>query len=171
MIEKEIQREKEAEAPALTHYDESTQRLRSINERARKGIRVIRGKSKPWEINRQGIIHRYASIEDAELPNNNWTIFCHEVRQHSGRHRHPGGMNLFVVKGKGYTLVDGKKFDWSEGDLILLPLENGGVEHQHFNSDGSPSRWICLRHRTISDTTGHYHEQKENFMLWKEKSK
>lgn len=169
MVEKEIQREKEAETPALNHYDESTRRLKMLNEQAKHGIKVIRCKNKPWEINRQGIIRRYAGTDDPEIANNNWTIFCHEVRQHSGRHRHPGGMNLFVIKGKGYTVVEGKRFDWSEGDLILLPIKGGGVEHQHFNIDGLPSKWICLRHRSISDCTGHYHEQKENFMMWKEK--
>ncbi len=169
MVEKEIQREKEAEAPSVTHYDKSTQRLKEVIEQARHGIKVIKGKNKPWEINRQGIIRRYAGTDDPEIANNNWTIFCHEIRQHSGRHRHQGGINLFVTKGKGYTVVDGKRFDWSEGDLILLSIKNAGVEHQHFNVDGLPSRWICLWHRSATDCTGFFREQNENFMMWKEK--
>ena len=98
MVEKEIQRGKEAEVPSLTHYDEPTQRLERANERARKGTRGIKGKSKSWEINRQGIIHRYASIEDPKLANNNWTIFCNEVSQHSGLHRHPCGRHLSKLR-------------------------------------------------------------------------
>lgn len=168
MTQKEILREKEASGPSLTHYDDTMKKLRERVEQSRRGTKVIKGRSRPWEINRQGIIRNYADNENTELANNNWTIFCHEVRHHSGRHTHPGGMNLFVLKGKGYTVVDGKRFDWSEGDLILLPIKRGGVEHQHFNLDGLPSRWICLRHRSISDNTGHYREQKENFMMWKE---
>lgn len=171
MVEKEVQREREAEGPGQTHYDYTMQKQKSVIVQAKKGIKVVRGKEKPWEINRQGIIRNYADNEDPKIANNNWTIFCHEVRQHSGRHKHQGGINLFVIKGRGYTVVDGERYDWKEGDLILLSIKKGGVEHQHFNIDDKPSKWVAFRHRFQADGIGAFREQKESFMLWKEKDK
>lgn len=113
MAEKEIQRGKEAELPSLTYYDESTLKLQQKIDQAKKGIRVLKSGEMPWEINRQGIIRRYADNENPRKANNNWTIFCHETRQHLVRHTHQGGLNLFVVKDRGYTMIDGKRFDWS----------------------------------------------------------
>lgn len=169
MVEKEAQREKEAESPALTHYDKSMQEQREINRRAKEGKKVIKARETPWETNRQGIIKNYFKGDLTQVCNDRWNIFCHEVRQHSGRHAHQGGINLFVIKGKGYTTVDGKKYYWQEGDLILLPIKKGGTEHQHFNLDGQPSKWVAFRHRTTNDSLGAFREQKEAFSLWKEK--
>ena len=169
MVEKEIQREREVETPALTHYDKSSQELREMNRKAKEGKKVLKSKSIPYEVNRQGVVKNYFKGDLTDICNDRWTIFCHEIRQHSGKHLHQGGINLFVIKGEGYTTVDGKRYNWKEGDLILLPIKKGGVVHQHFNTDGQPSKWVAFRHRTTSDGVGAFREQKETFSMWKEK--
>ena len=170
MVEKETLREKEAEIPAQTVYDRNMQKANLKNLRAKEGKKVIKARDVPFEINRQGIVRFYSSEGFDHLTHDDWSIFCHEIRQHSGRHCHQGGINLFVIKGKGYSVVDGKRFDWSEGDLILLPIKKGGVEHQHFNLDGQPSRWVAFKYRR-SHWIGSFMEQRETFTLWKEKIK
>ncbi len=42
------------------------------------------------------------------------TYFIHEVKVHSGKHKHQGGIQLFVLDGEGYTVVDGKKMEWEK---------------------------------------------------------
>ncbi|MBI4595327.1 MAG: cupin domain-containing protein [Candidatus Tectomicrobia bacterium] len=169
MVEKEAIKEKESELKGPDHYDRSEIRMRENTEKARKGIRVLHGKNRPWELNRQGYIRTYMHDDSEGLANNHWSIFSHDIRAHSGKHRHQGGINLFVLKGKGYTTVDGQKYDWKEGDLILLPIKKGGVEHQHFNADGKPSRWVAFRHIPSADMIGRFREQKENFTDWDNK--
>lgn len=168
MVEKEALKEKEAEVPAKTEYENIVRTTKERNLQAKLGKKLIKAKEVPFEINRQGIVRFYASEGFKDLTTDDWSIFCHEIREHSGRHKHQGGINLFVIKGKGYTVVDGQRFDWSEGDLILLPFKRGGVEHQHYNLDGKPSRWVAFRHRR-SNWVGNIMEQKETFSLWKEK--
>lgn len=119
MVQKEVSKEKEAEIKQ-TGYDYQGNRYKQIIERARKGKKVLRAKDNPFLLNRQGYIRHYADEENIDQACPNWSIFSHEIRVHSGRHRHQGGYHIFVIKGRGYTVVDGKRFDWKEGDLILL---------------------------------------------------
>ena len=38
-----------------------------------------------------------------------------------------------------------QRHDWEAGDLLLLPVKKGGVEHQHFNKDDAhPAKWIAF---------------------------
>lgn len=168
MVEKEAIKEKEAEVPAKTEYDNIMQTQNYRNRAAKEGKKIIKAKDVPFEINRQGIVRFYCASGFKDLTNDDWRIFCHEIRQHSGRHKHQGGINLFVIKGKGYSVVNGQRYDWSEGDLIVLPIKKGGVEHQHFNLDGQPSRWVAFQN-FHSNWIGHFMEQRETFSLWKEK--
>ena len=47
-------------------------------------------------------------------------------------HRHGGGALIYIVEGKGYTLIDGVKHEWEKGDLIWI---SHWCWHQHFNRD------------------------------------
>ena len=50
----------------------------------------------------------------------------------SGRHRHVMEEQLFVLRGRGYDIHDGARWNWERGDLINIPPM---TEHQHFNLD------------------------------------
>jgi len=39
------------------------------------------------------------------------------------------------MEGSGYTIIDGEKFSWEEGDVLQIPLRWDGVVFQHFNND------------------------------------
>lgn len=165
MTQKEDIKEKEIEPVLLHRRQGDIESLKEKNRIAKIGKKLIKAKDMPWEINEQGVIRRYTSGQ--LLTNTNWTIFCHEVRTHSGKHRHQGGKALFVVRGKGYSVVDGVRYDWQEGDLICLPVKKGGCEHQHFNLDGKPSRWVAMHTSPIFDLLGNAKEQIEIFGMWK----
>jgi gentisate 1,2-dioxygenase len=98
----------------------------------------------------------------------NWDIFISNVRKHSGRHVHQGGLVIFVLEGEGYSIVDGERVDWEAGDLILLPTKPDGVEHQHFNKDvDAGCKWIAFCYMPLLDEVGLYIQQKENAPDWK----
>lgn len=46
------------------------------------------------------------------------------------KHRHTYETIAYVLKGKGYSVVDGQRIDWEAGDALLIPR---WTWHQHFN--------------------------------------
>ena len=42
---------------------------------------------------------------------------------------------LYVLQGKGYTLLDGVRHEWQAEDLINIPIRAQGVVVQHVNTD------------------------------------
>lgn len=168
MVEKEQVKEREANQPIFDpKWDQQRKLIQEIREKNLKGRKVIKGNQIPWIINRQGILKRYVKEDSTDIVPTKWNLFAHEIRSHSGRHVHQGGLSLFILKGNGYSVVDKVRYDWSEGDLIVLPVKKGGVEHQHFNSSDKPSRWFAIIHDGVRDFVGRIYVQKENHPMWK----
>ena len=71
---------------------------------------------------------RYSGITP-EAVLDDWNIFVQDIKVHSGKHRHQGGLVIYIIEGEGWSEVDGERHDWEAGDLLLLPLKPGGVEH------------------------------------------
>jgi hypothetical protein len=119
-----------------------------VRERQRNGRVVVRDQDRPWDMHRQANSKRFLSPLEPELQDTitqDWEVFVNSFSERSGKHRHQGGVVIFVLEGKGYTIVDGERHDWEAGDLLLLPMKPGGVEHQHFCSDPSnPVKWIAF---------------------------
>ena len=161
-----IQDQKEGE----TRYDRAYRRFRQRREQAAKGPVLIKGKDQPWEQARQGRL-KYFSLPTDNAPGiaqSSMLVFLHEIRKHSGKHVHQGGFCIYVVDGEGYSVVDGKRHDWEKGDLLLLPIKPGGVEHQHFNRDpNKPCTWMAMYWGPFFDWLGVQFEQRENSPDWK----
>jgi hypothetical protein len=153
MAENERTREREREPPAQSSYELVIQGDRAFAERQRLGQVVLRLEECPQAQTRQGLLRTYMSpplMQNTAL--RHWAVFTHEVRTKSGKHRHQGGLVIYVISGKGYSVVDGERIDWEKGDLVLLPLRPDGVEHQHFNADpAEPALWIAFIHFPIRE--------------------
>jgi gentisate 1,2-dioxygenase len=54
-------------------------------------------------------------------------------------HRHTGSFIYQVAKGHGYSIIDGKHFDWTERDIFVVP---SWAWHEHGN--GQESEDACL---------------------------
>lgn len=169
MVERELVREKEAGVWLTTHYDESIRRYRELLEEARKGIKVVKGNKISFQLGRQGIVKYYALRHREGLCMKNTAMFVQEIKTRSGQHRHQGGLHIFILKGRGYTVVDGKRLDWREGDMVMLPFKKGGLVHQHFNTHSKPSRWLGMLSHPVSELAGGMMEQRTNQPEWKEK--
>ena len=89
-----------------------------------------------------------------------WYVFQSKQYTHSGKHIHQGGVVLFVLEGRGYTVMDGVRHDWEEGDLIILPIQPGEVEHQQFNADPDrPMRLLAFIYQPLFMELGNYYTQ------------
>jgi quercetin dioxygenase-like cupin family protein len=154
--------EVKVDAPQTT-YDRNYARTQEIQQRSRTAKIVVRRSDRQEEMTRQGRLRYYLNrtvLHDTVLKD--WNVFTHELRTRSGKHRHQGGLVIYVIDGKGYTVVESQRLDWESGDLILLPIQPGGVEHQHFNLNGdTPSRWMAYIYKPFHDEVAHGMEQRE----------
>jgi len=129
---------------------QKAERLRSWTGRV-----VVRGRGNPWILDRQGLVRHYLTPsrytgEPVDTALDGWIVFVQEVGRHSGKHRHQGGLVIYVLEGEGHSIVDGERLEWEPGDLMLLPIKPGGVEHQHFNKDeAKPVKWIAFIHTAV----------------------
>lgn len=146
-------RVREAEAIAGNSYELIIKDRERFMQRQDAGPVVIAKEDREIQVNRQGTLRYYlAPLSYPETPLQDWLVFENHVRTHSGKHRHQGGLVIYVIEGGGYSIVDGERVDWKSGDLLLLPIRPGGVEHQHFNTKaGSTCRWIAFCHLPMMD--------------------
>jgi hypothetical protein len=138
--------------------------------RAATGRIVVKAKERPWDLHRQAKSKRYLSPFEPELTDTarlEWDVFLQTFDERSGKHRHQGGLVIFILEGKGHTIIDGARHDWEAGDLMLLRMTAGGVEHQHFNDQpGTQARWMALIYWPFFDYGGSEITQLENSPLY-----
>jgi quercetin dioxygenase-like cupin family protein len=145
-MERERTRVREPEPAIADAYEEHVAHYQELRQQRLKGKVVIRGAELKYAQGRQGYTKRYTGYRNwDQVAAPGWNSFIQEIRRHSGKHRHQGGTSLFVLEGRGYTVVNERRFDWEAGDLIQLPVQAGGCTHQHFNEDPTASsRWMSL---------------------------
>lgn len=64
-----------------------------------------------------------------------------------GLHEHPYEHQVFITKGKGKCIVEGREYELSEGCYALVP---GGVVHCFVNTGKGPLEFICCINRVKS---------------------
>jgi gentisate 1,2-dioxygenase len=111
-----------------------------------KGTWLIKAKDTPWENNRQGKQQWFLHPAMEDLSIRSLMVFRQEIPPGgcTGVQRTPGGQAMFIVRGRGYTLLDGKKHEWEAEDVLNIPIRADGVVMQHFNRDNrEPVLFIC----------------------------
>ncbi len=167
MAEREMFKSKELEARQVHFYEDIFKQNAAKRARASTGRIVIKGPELPWEKSRQAILKHFLHPSITDTAVHGWLLFMQDIRTHSGRHVHQGGLAIHVLEGKGWTTVDGVRHDWEEGDLILLVVKPNGVEHQHFNAEpGKPCKWLAIIYTPYVDALGNEMTQKEMSPDW-----
>ncbi|NIO08595.1 MAG: hypothetical protein GTO40_11540, partial [Deltaproteobacteria bacterium] len=102
-MERERVREREPEQKdSGDHYNKGLEIYEAERERAQRGKIVLRSREIPWRQNRQALVKTFLSshgISDSAA--SNWICFIHDIKVHSGKHRHQGGIHLFILEGEG----------------------------------------------------------------------
>ena len=121
-----------------------------------KGAWLIKGKDVPWENNRQGKMQWYLhpAIEDTAI--RSMMFFRQEIAagSRSGAQRTPGGQILYVIQGRGYTLLDDDRHDWEAEDVINIPIRSEGVVVQHVNLDKEAPAVLIQAELNLADLLG-----------------
>lgn len=161
-------REREPDQPTGL-YEASFAYYKMKDEQAAKGAVVVRNADIPWEDARQGRLRYFCHRRFWDrLAATGWHVFEQDIRRHSGKHIHQGGLVIFVLEGRGYTVVDGVRYDWKKGDLIVLPIKPGGCEHQHFNAaEGESCHWMAFVQQDLFGALGDEFTQRELSPGWK----
>ena len=72
-------------------------------------------------------------------------------------HRHTGSFLYQVAKGSGHSVIDGKRYDWTERDIFCVP---SWAWHEHANaSDTDDACLFCLSDLPVMRALGLYREQ------------
>lgn len=77
-------------------------------------------------------------------------------------HRHTGSFIYQVAKGKGYSIINGQRFDWQERDIFCVP---SWAFHEHANaSETEDACLFCFNDLPVMHALGLYREEalKEN---------
>jgi len=112
--------------------------MRDRQREARKtAVQVVRLSELPLENNQQGLMRWYLHPAITDTILSTLSIYRQEIPpgSRSGRLKFQGGQVMFIVEGRGYTLLDGVKHEWEAGDVLNLPAKRDGIVIQHFNSD------------------------------------
>ena len=123
-----------------TQYERLKEMSQATRDRTRGGQVVVHTKDIEWEAGPGGH-RRRAFISEPDILGSmvqTMAAFLSEMPPggRSGKHRHFNEAMIFVLKGRGHTIIgDGageKRYEWGEGDLVSVPVNEW---HQHFNDD------------------------------------
>ncbi len=171
MAEKVRVKGKEREAIPGAIYEALYSSREDFVERQKMGQIVVKDTDREDELCRQGwakwFLHPQVFTDTALQ---DWYVFYHDIKKESGKHRHQGGLILFIIEGKGATEVDGEMIDWEEGDMVLLPVKPGGCEHKHYNHEpGKGAKWLAFIYLPMWDHVASELAQVEVFSEFKER--
>ena len=69
------------------------------------------------------------------------SVLIDQPGTHGGKHAHMDAI-LYVVAGRGYSVVDGKVLHWQAGSS--MHVQGPQTWHQHFNAGDEPSVMLCI---------------------------
>ncbi len=98
---------------------------------------------------REGVSIRYLIVEEFGAPNFEMRYFELEKGTSSSKDLHDSEHEIFVVRGRGRLVLEGKNYSLRSGDAVLIaPRE----EHQLFQEGEEPFGFLCLVPNGISSS-------------------
>ncbi|MCY4450666.1 MAG: cupin domain-containing protein [Immundisolibacterales bacterium] len=77
--------------------------------------------------------------------------------EHTSAHRHTGSFLYHVATGSGHSIINAKRYDWSEHDIFCVP---SWAWHEHANGSQSDEAFLfCLSDLPVMRALGLYREQ------------
>jgi hypothetical protein len=129
--------ERKERLAATNFWDELLAMRDRQREQRKNGLQVIKRSALPQEVNRQGLMRWYLHPMITDTLLSTHVFFEQEIPpgSRSGRLKFQGEQVMYIVEGRGHTLIDGVKHPWKAGDVVNLPLRKNGIIVQHVNDD------------------------------------
>ena len=88
-------------------------------DQRKTAVQVVRLSELPLENNEQGLMRWYLHPAITDTVLSTLSIYRQEIppRSRSGRLKFQGGQILFIVEGRGHTMLDGVKHAWEAGEI------------------------------------------------------
>ncbi|HLC26358.1 MAG TPA: cupin domain-containing protein [bacterium] len=104
---------------------------------------IVQGAKQPWEDTAMG---RIKWLLHPSLPSGLrcFIAYVQEIPPggRSGKHLHVSEEVHKILKGRGYDMHDGVRWDWEEEDVVFIPKH---TVHQHFNADPkNPALFVSI---------------------------
>ena len=135
---------------------EETLRLRDRQRELRKtAVQIVRGAELPQENNAQGLMRWYLHPAITDTVLSSMLIYQQELPPggRSGMLQFQGGQVIYIIEGRGHTLVDGVKHPWQAEDVLNLPLRKDGIVVQHVNDDPDrPAKFLAVEPNLLECT-------------------
>jgi Uncharacterized conserved protein, contains double-stranded beta-helix domain len=121
-------------------FPELGELYRQILERKRQSRLIMKASEVKWDTRHPQA--RSASLIDPRLgfANSFANLGLSEIDagMHTGRHKHAEAL-IYVLKGRGYSIIGDRKVEWEEGDALYIPPD---TYHQHFNTGSVTVRYL-----------------------------
>ena len=147
--------ERTAKLAQMNFWDELLA-LRDRQREARKSaVQVVRLSELPLENNQQGLMRWYLHLAITDTLLSTLAIYRQEIppASRSGRLKFQGGQIMFIIEGRGHTLLDGVRHAWEAGDVLNLPTRRDGIVIQHFNEDpAKPAIFLAVEPNLFAAT-------------------
>ena len=136
-----------------SRYKELIQLRDKERKRVARSNVSVKGQELPWEKNPQGLMKWYMHPNIDQTAHKFLIFYAQKIPPagRSGKQKCQGNVVFVVVEGRGYSLLDGIRYDWKEGDLFQLPIKLEGVVFQHFNaSENKPALLIAAEPNLVA---------------------
>jgi len=77
------------------------------------------------------LVHEDTGDSYGVSPNMNMVAQVFEPGERNKPHRHTNMALCIIVKGEGYSIIDGEKIEWEAGDVFIAPP---WTDHEHCNT-------------------------------------
>ncbi len=118
---------------------EELMQMRDRQRAELKGARmIVKFKDLQWEINRMGKMKWYLHPGIRDTAHHALIHFVQEIPPGSrtAKVQHQGGWTCYIWRGKGYSIINGKRYDWEAEDMLFFPVDvDNPLTYQHFNTD------------------------------------
>ncbi|MBT2654993.1 cupin domain-containing protein [Bacillus sp. ISL-18] len=97
-------------------------------------LAALKGLSDNYEADPvEGYVVEYINPSNGQSANENIGAWLQKlpVGFHGKAHRHVNSVVYHIKEGKGFTLIDGVRFDWEKGDYLVIPTWS---VHEHVNT-------------------------------------
>ncbi len=121
-------------------YDEWLAAGDRIETAFRDSPTVARDADIPWIRTRQDAKVKLMVSNSLGFPTMGGSVLKGEipVGWNTGKHAH-GEESLHILRGRGFSVIDGQRFDWHEGSTLQVPYR---AAHQHFNTGTEPAQYL-----------------------------
>jgi gentisate 1,2-dioxygenase len=148
--------DRKARLGKINFWDEIIALRDRQREEKRDALQIVSEDELPLEVNSQGLMRWYLHPEIRDTAISSYLFFQQEIPpgSRSGRLKFQGNQVIVILEGQGYSMIDGVKYPWKAGDLVMLPLRGDGIIVQHFNTDpDKPAKFIATEPNWLDCTT------------------